>query len=78
MILWVSESRPDVSIPPSVIVLGMAGSGKTSFVQVNAEKMKKKMVYLIVSEADNASTREQDASLCHQPGSRLQQGLYFL
>ena len=42
MILWVSESRPDVSIPPSVIVLGMAGSGKTSFVQVNAEKMKKK------------------------------------
>ncbi|PAV89625.1 hypothetical protein WR25_16670 [Diploscapter pachys] len=28
-----TESRPDVSIPPSVIVLGMAGSGKTSFVQ---------------------------------------------
>ncbi|VDM60857.1 unnamed protein product [Angiostrongylus costaricensis] len=28
------HSQPDVSIPPSVLVLGMAGSGKTSFVQV--------------------------------------------
>ncbi|EYC25863.1 hypothetical protein Y032_0011g1431 [Ancylostoma ceylanicum] len=26
-------SQPDVSIPPSILVLGMAGSGKTSFVQ---------------------------------------------
>uniref|UniRef100_A0A0K0DN34 GPN-loop GTPase n=1 Tax=Angiostrongylus cantonensis TaxID=6313 RepID=A0A0K0DN34_ANGCA len=28
------RSEPDVSIPPSILVLGMAGSGKTSFVQV--------------------------------------------
>ncbi|KAK5969101.1 GPN-loop GTPase [Trichostrongylus colubriformis] len=28
-----SSSLPDVSIPPSILVLGMAGSGKTSFVQ---------------------------------------------
>ncbi|KJH50835.1 Putative ATP binding protein [Dictyocaulus viviparus] len=28
-----SSSQPDVGIPPSVLVLGMAGSGKTSFVQ---------------------------------------------
>ncbi|KAK6041183.1 ATP binding protein [Cooperia oncophora] len=28
-----SSSQPDVNIPPSILVLGMAGSGKTSFVQ---------------------------------------------
>ncbi|KAK6740545.1 hypothetical protein RB195_008792 [Necator americanus] len=28
-----SPSQPDISIPPSILVLGMAGSGKTSFVQ---------------------------------------------
>ncbi|KAK6012812.1 Putative ATP binding protein [Ostertagia ostertagi] len=28
-----SSSQPDISIPPSILVLGMAGSGKTSFVQ---------------------------------------------
>ncbi|PIO63590.1 hypothetical protein TELCIR_14806 [Teladorsagia circumcincta] len=28
-----SSAQPDISIPPSILVLGMAGSGKTSFVQ---------------------------------------------